>query len=122
MWKAIVTFGVPEDVVDRLIEITRDRHANLARWVVVGTGMQALSAMDARWGSSITLTIVHASRINASSLSPVLDILDHESLPLGECVWVDAGVMAPMQGKVFARFISAGKPPSAELILDGLNC
>jgi hypothetical protein len=84
--------------------------------------MQALSAMDARWGSSMMLTIVHASRINASSLSRVLDFLDHESLPHGECVWVDAGVMTPMQRKVFARFISASQPPSAELILDRLNC
>ena len=85
---AIVCFGVPESLVDMLIEATMGTPCEPVRWVVFGVDMNLLGALDTQWGKAIDLVLALLPGPSEELRDAALTILKHEGVLSSESVWV----------------------------------
>ena len=92
-----------------LIEATMGAPSEPVRWLVFGADMYLLGALDTQWGKAIDLVLVMMPGTSEDLQDAALTILEHEGMPLSECVWVH-GPNAPCSAPegMFATFDATG--------------
>lgn len=118
---AIVCFGVPEAQVDMLIEATMSTPSEPGRWVVFGSDMHLLGALDKQWTKSIDLVLVMLPGTSADLQDAALTILEHEGVRLAETVWVHGpNVTCSVPDGLLATFDAEG--PGVDHLVSAFGC
>ncbi len=92
---AIAVFGVPEREVDALIENINCTVAAPAQWLVFGTDMNLLGALDHHWQPLTNLVPVLLPGTDDSVLDTALFLLEHEGLERESVVWLHGTAVLP---------------------------
>ena len=85
---AIAAFGMPEQQVDALIESIISTVAEPVRWVVFGTDMNLLAALDRQWSGSVELVLACLPAANETMIEAAQMILENEGLDPSVVAWL----------------------------------
>ena len=85
---AIAAFGVPEQQVDALIESITLTVAEPVRWVVFGTDMNLLAALDRQWSGSVELVLACLPAADGTTIEAAHLILENEGLDPSVVAWL----------------------------------
>ena len=115
----IAVFGVPEQQVDALIESIAATVTGPARWVVFGTDMDLLAALDRQWRGAVDLVLACLPAADEMMMEAAQMILANERLDPNMVAWLqgDAVPCDPPMG--FRTTLRVGRPGS-EPIRDAL--
>jgi hypothetical protein len=83
----MVAFGVPDQKVDALIEAFAGSRAAPGRWVVFGTDVNLLAALERQWHNAVSLVLVLMPRSDGDMVDVALDVLTREQLEPTKVVW-----------------------------------
>ena len=116
---AIAAFGVPEQQVDALIESIMSTVAEPARWMVFGTDVDLLAALDRQWCGAVDLVLAGMPTADGTTIEAAQVILASEGLDPNMVAWLhgDAVLCDPPTG---FRATLRVEPSRIELIRDAL--
>lgn len=85
---AIAAFGVPEQQVDALIESIMSTVAEPARWMVFGTDVDLLAALDRQWCGAVDLVLACMPAADGTTMEAAQLILASEGLDPNMVAWL----------------------------------
>ena len=116
---AIAAFGVPEQQVDALIESIMSTVAEPARWMVFGTDVDLLAALDRQWCGAVDLVLAGMPTADRTTIEAAQVILASEGLDPNMVAWLH-GDAVPCDPPTGFRATLRVEPSRIEPIRDAL--